>query len=278
VLDDCLKLRLVLRIGGGPFQFQIFVTILNPTPKTISLNVSSKRPIERVNHLIKVKEDIPFDQQRLILAGEHLDDGLTLSPYNILEDSTLEFFFLNNYYYEEIKRKLKRRPVYEYRCDETLKGKTEGSTRLTYTGFRCGGIGNRWSSWNAACMCAACMRMCNAKCDNDKFVSVTKWWGRPFISMIILVRRSFSRCPGSIPSECGSVDQQRESPKILGSWLSVSAPKKIARKHVTTTPESSLTKFVECVENRRTLLQALMLSKTIKRCGGDTLNFKCFFA
>ena len=29
-----------------------------------------------------------------------------------------------------------RRPTYEYRCDERLKVKAEGSTRLTYTGFR----------------------------------------------------------------------------------------------------------------------------------------------
>jgi hypothetical protein len=28
--------------------------------------------------------------------------------------------------------------MYEYRCDERLKVKTEGSTRLTYTGFRGG--------------------------------------------------------------------------------------------------------------------------------------------
>ena len=34
------------------------------------------------------------------------------------------------------KRKVKRRPIYEYRCDERLKPKTEGSTRLVYTGFR----------------------------------------------------------------------------------------------------------------------------------------------
>ena len=34
------------------------------------------------------------------------------------------------------KRDLKRRPTYEYRCDERLKAKSEGSTRLTYTGFR----------------------------------------------------------------------------------------------------------------------------------------------
>ena len=28
--------------------------------------------------------------------------------------------------------------MYEYRCDERLKSKTEGSTRLTYTGLRGG--------------------------------------------------------------------------------------------------------------------------------------------
>ncbi len=31
---------------------------------------------------------------------------------------------------------LKRRPTYEYRCDERLKAKAEGSTRLAYTGLR----------------------------------------------------------------------------------------------------------------------------------------------
>ena len=34
---------------------------------------------------------------------------------------------------------LNRRPIYEYRCDERLKPKTEGSTRLAYTGL-CGGL------------------------------------------------------------------------------------------------------------------------------------------
>jgi hypothetical protein len=32
-----------------------------------------------------------------------------------------------------IKRELNRRPMYEYRCDERLKSKAEGSTRLVYT-------------------------------------------------------------------------------------------------------------------------------------------------
>ncbi len=37
-------------------------------------------------------------------------------------------------YYESIKRELKRRPIYECQCDDRLKTKGEGSTRLTYTG------------------------------------------------------------------------------------------------------------------------------------------------
>ncbi len=39
-------------------------------------------------------------------------------------------------YYEVIKREVNRRMIYECRCDERLKVKVEGSTRLTYTGFR----------------------------------------------------------------------------------------------------------------------------------------------
>jgi hypothetical protein len=38
-------------------------------------------------------------------------------------------------YYESIKRELKRRLIYEYRCDERPKTKNEESTRLTDTGL-----------------------------------------------------------------------------------------------------------------------------------------------
>jgi hypothetical protein len=38
-------------------------------------------------------------------------------------------------YYESMKRELKTRPIYECRCDERLKTKTEESTRLAYTGL-----------------------------------------------------------------------------------------------------------------------------------------------
>ncbi len=41
-------------------------------------------------------------------------------------------------YHETIKRDLNRRLIYECRCGERQKAKTEGSTRLTYTGFHGG--------------------------------------------------------------------------------------------------------------------------------------------
>jgi hypothetical protein len=37
-----------------------------------------------------------------------------------------------------MKQELKRRPIYECRCDERLKDKDEGSARLEYTGLRGG--------------------------------------------------------------------------------------------------------------------------------------------
>jgi hypothetical protein len=38
-------------------------------------------------------------------------------------------------YYESIRWEVKRRPIYECRCDERLETKVGGSTRLEYTGF-----------------------------------------------------------------------------------------------------------------------------------------------
>ncbi len=38
-------------------------------------------------------------------------------------------------YYESINRELNRRLIYECRCDERLKAKVDGFTRLVYTGL-----------------------------------------------------------------------------------------------------------------------------------------------